>query len=68
MLTEVRDEIRRLRTGRESLDDGSSQVIDNARTIQATLDAAARELTTAEIEELERFLDERLVESSLRYR
>ena len=66
-LIEVRGEIRRLRTGRGSLDDGSSPIIDNARAIQATLDAAARELTTPEIEELELFLDERLVESSLRY-
>ena len=62
-LIEVRGEIRRLRTGRGSLDDGSNPIIDNARAIQATLDEAARELTTVEIEELELFLDERLVES-----
>jgi hypothetical protein len=67
-LIQVRDEIRQLRRGKESPDDGSNPIIDNARAIQATLDSAARELTTPEIEELERLVDERLVESSLRYR
>ena len=52
-LIEVRDEIRRLRSGQGSPDDGSSAVMDNARVVQATLDAAAGELTTPEIEELE---------------
>ena len=67
-LIEVRSEIRRLRSGQGTPDDGSSPVVDNARVLQATLDAAARELTTPEIKELERFVDERLVEASLRFR
>ena len=67
-LIEVQDEVRRLRPGRRSLDDGSNPIIDNASVIQSTLDSAARELTLSEIEELELFLDARLVEGSLRYR
>jgi hypothetical protein len=71
-LVDVRDEMRRIRSGTGTPDvetsNDSRPVVENARVIAERLEDARRVLLVEDHEELVRFTEERLVEASLRYR
>jgi hypothetical protein len=71
-LVDVRDEMRRIRSGNGTPDGAASNdnrpVIENARVIAEQLEDARHVLLVEDHEELVRFTEERLVEASLRYR
>jgi hypothetical protein len=62
-LRDVRDEMLRIRLGKGSKDKPLDPVIDNARALATTLESAGRELSHIEVEDVELFARERLVEA-----
>jgi hypothetical protein len=65
-LRQVRDELHRIRVGHGSPGNGSDPIVDNARALAATVDHAGAELSPIQLEHLELFVRERLVEVSMR--